>query len=90
MAGPGGVDQAGELWARRNGMEVLVVRAEWERYGRRAGMIRNGVMAEIGGLLGGRLLAIWDGRSRGTRNMVEQARAKGLEVEVIVLKGGEY
>lgn len=84
--GARGVDQAGELWARRRGLEPWVVRAEWERYGKRAGMYRNEVMAEIGRLTGGRLLALWDGRSRGTRDMVARAKGKGLEVEVVVIR----
>lgn len=87
--GARGVDQAGELWAERRGMEPWVVRAEWGKYGKRAGMLRNGVMAEIGEMTGGRLLAIWDGRSDGTRDMVKRARAKGLKTEVVVVKGGE-
>lgn len=84
--GARGVDQAGELWARRRGIEPWVVRAEWERYGKRAGMRRNEVMAEIGEMMGGRLLAIWDGRSSGTRDMVKRAKGKGLEVEVVVVR----
>lgn len=79
--GARGVDRMGERWARENGLPVKVFAvspAEWQAMPRTAGHVRNGRMAEYGT----HLAAIWDGRSGGTRNMIQQVRAKGRAVLV--------
>ena len=53
--------------------------ADWEKYGRSAGPKRNAQMAEIANAL----IAFWDGQSRGTKNMIETAKQKGLIVKVV-------
>lgn len=71
-----GVDRLGERWARERGIPVTVFPADWEGYGHAAGPRRNVEMAEYANAL----IAIWDGKSRGTQNMVDVAREKGLQV----------
>ena len=44
--GARGADRFGELWGRSRGIHVRVFPADWERYGRRAGPLRNIQMAE--------------------------------------------
>lgn len=73
-----GVDLMGEEYARRRGYAVEVRPAEWQRYGLAAGPKRNKEMAAAAHAL----IAIWDGQSRGTRNMIDEARAAGLPVRV--------
>ena len=53
-----------------------------ERYGRRAGYLRNLVMVEYAaaGPRGGALVAVWDGTSPGTSHTIELARRQGLQV----------
>ena len=53
--------------------------ADWNRLGRAAGPIRNEEMAEVSDAL----IAFWDGKSRGTKSMIEIARRKGLQVAVV-------
>lgn len=77
-----GVDRLGELFAEANNIPVKRFPAAWDKYGRGAGHIRNGEMANYAG----GLIAVWDGESRGTRNMIDQARSKGLQVFVYRLK----
>ena len=74
-----GADREGEKWAEERGIEVLRLDAKWEQYGRRAGPIRNREMAQIAA----GLVAIWDGKSPGTKDMVETARRLGLRVFVL-------
>jgi len=60
---------------------VLVFPANWNKYGRAAGAIRNQQM-----LTEGRpdlVLAFWDQKSRGTKHMIELAKRAGVPVEVI-------
>lgn len=74
--GASGVDQLGERYARETGCALDRFPAQWERYGRSAGFKRNEEMAQNADAL----VAVWDGRSRGTRHMIDVARAKGLAI----------
>jgi hypothetical protein len=81
--GARGVDRAAEQAARKRGLEVIVHRAEWERFGWTAGYERNKlIVADADGLV-----AFWDGKSRGTRDSIEQAVRKGIWVRVYAEDG---
>ena len=73
-----GVDQLGEQWARGHGVPVDRFPAQWNRDGKAAGYKRNVVMA----ILSDALIALWDGKSRGTKHMIEEAKRRGLRVFV--------
>lgn len=73
-----GVDQLGEEWAERHGIPVKRFPADWKKYGRRAGPLRNQTMASYADAL----IAIWDGKSKGTRSMIDEALREKLEVYV--------
>lgn len=73
-----GADRLGEQYAKENGYKVLYVPADWDRYGKSAGFIRNEEMAGLADAL----VAFWDGKSSGTRHMIETARNKGLDVRI--------
>lgn len=77
-----GVDRLGERYASENLLKIKHFPADWEKYGRRAGYIRNNQMAAYAEAL----LAIWDGTSRGTKNMIRIANNKGLKVYVYRVK----
>lgn len=79
-----GVDTLAIEWADGAGFSDSVAHfpAEWTRYGRAAGMIRNRQMSWYGTML----LAFWDGKSSGTRNMIEVAKEDGLHVVVHELR----
>lgn len=80
-----GVDYLGELLAKTMSIPTKVFPADWNANGRKAGPIRNAQMAEYADAL----IAIWDGKSKGTANMISQARSKGLKV-FIYLVGEKY
>ena len=73
-----GADLFGERWAEERGIEVIRLPADWAKHGRRAGPMRNAVMAERGD----GLVAVWDGASAGTKNMIENAVKRGLRVAI--------
>jgi len=58
--------------------------ADWEQIGRAAGSIRNTLMSWYGK----RLLAFWDGQSRGAAHMIDTARRDGLGIRVIPVQIG--
>lgn len=76
--GARGVDYAGEIWAKANGIPVKVFPADWDKYGRGAGYRRNTQMAEYAEAL----VAVWDSESRGTHHMITVAKNAGLRVYV--------
>lgn len=68
--GARGVDKLGEMWAIQNNIPIKRFPANWKKYGKKAGSIRNKEMAEYGD----RLIAIWNGNSTGTIDMVQQMK----------------
>lgn len=72
--GARGADALGEAWAWRNGVSLSIMPAEWDKRGKRAGLIRNEEMAKYAEAL----IALWDGQSPGTRHMIETAARLGL------------
>jgi hypothetical protein len=73
-----GVDRLGEEFAERNGLRVHRFPADWDKYGKAAGHIRNKEMGKFAKAHDGRLLAIWDGNSLGTKQMIDFAIEIGL------------
>lgn len=74
-----GADRMGEIFAENNHYDVIKKPAQWDIYGRKAGYIRNTEMAKIGNVL----IAFWDMKSPGTRNMITLANKYNLQVFVI-------
>lgn len=77
-----GADSLGERYASEKGLSVELHPADWQRHGRAAGPIRNEEMASVADAL----IAFWDGQSRGTKNMIDTANAKGLKVAIVRYK----
>lgn len=75
-----GADRLGERYARERGYEIRRFPADWDNDGNAAGPIRNAKMADNADAL----IAFWDAKSRGTRNMIETAEEKGLLVRKIM------
>ena len=67
--GARGADYLGKLWAEGQGIPVFECRANWNRYGKRAGHVRNGWMIAHG--MPDMVVAFPGGR--GTENMMQQA-----------------
>ena len=85
----GVVDELGRLYAQYHGIQYQPVPAWWDVEGKAAGPLRNARMAKWCAEIGeGTLVAVWDGKSRGTQDMILQAHRHGLTVEVQLLKDG--
>lgn len=80
--GANGVDKLGERWARERGIPVKKFPAEWDKYGRAAGPIRNGEMAQYAKQDYGALIALTTG-GPGTTNVISHAREAGLKTHVV-------
>lgn len=62
-----GIDRMGEQWAIANNIPIKEMPADWNRHGNSAGPQRNRAMAEYADAA----IVVWDGKSRGSRNMIE-------------------
>lgn len=80
--GAQGADKLGEKYAKESSMDLIIFPADWSKYGKSAGHIRNKQMAEYGDML----FAFWDGESRGTKNMIDEALKANNIKEVRVIK----
>lgn len=74
-----GADSLGKRWALKEGRTVHSFPADWDKHGKSAGYIRNTEMADFAD----GLIAFWDGKSKGTKNMIDIALQKGLLVKVV-------
>lgn len=75
-----GADRMAARIARDLGMYVKTYPADWQKHGKRAGFLRNITMLDQEPDL---VLAFHDGQSRGTQHTIDQARKRGIPVEVI-------
>lgn len=84
MAGDArGVDEWALMSARLYGLTAHPpYRADWEKHGKKAGILRNLEMLNAQPDL---VLAFWDGKSKGTKHTVDEAGRRGIPVEVVRL-----
>ena len=75
-----GVDRLGERWARENNIPVRLFFPDWNKWGKRAGFVRNQEMIEEADAL----LALWDGESRGTKHTMNLAQGSGMPNKVFI------
>jgi hypothetical protein len=85
-----GADTLGERWAFEHLNALATKRGkhkghvqnyypQWEVHGKRAGILRNIEMA----MYADALLAFWDGKSPGTKHMIDEAKRRGLKTVVV-------
>lgn len=74
-----GADKLAGIWAKQNGRGVEAHPADWNKHGRAAGPIRNSAMLASGVDL---VIAFWDGASRGTKDMIDKAKAADVPTHV--------
>ena len=77
-----GADLLGERYAMEHSYLLELFPADWKNGGL-AGRIRNARMADFASLKKGVLFAFWDGKSYGTKHMIECAEKYKLETHVI-------
>ena len=65
-----GVDEMAERYAAERGFPVIVCPAEWAKYGRAAGPVRNRQMVEQSDAV----IAFWDQTSKGTQSLIRYAK----------------
>lgn len=77
-----GVDQTAEYLLEDHVDQIVKCPANWKRFGKRAGMLRNELMAELADVG----IAVWDGKSRGTKHMIDELRERNKPVFVELIR----
>ncbi|MEI8048887.1 MAG: SLOG family protein [Bacteroidota bacterium] len=75
-----GADRLGILYANENNLPCKIFEANWPRYRKMAGIIRNIEMAKHAQFC----LVFWDGKSKGTENMIHVAKCYELITRVVL------
>ena len=74
-----GADRLGEKYTIKKGYPIKKFPADWDKFKKAAGPIRNRKMAEYAD----GLIAFWNSKSKGTENMIQEANKLNLKVKVI-------
>ena len=80
--GAKGVDQCAADYAKRNGLMLTEFLPQYERYGRAAPIKRNEEIVKYCD----KIIAFWDGKSRGTQSVLKYAEKLGKECQIILVK----
>ena len=77
-------DKLGEKYAIENGIKLRRFPADWVKFGKSAGFIRNNQMLEYIQENGCEcaVLAFWDGKSHGTKHTITTAKKRGIETVI--------
>ena len=77
--GARGVDKCAEKVAESIGLQTEIYLADWDKYGKSAGIKRNQQIVEASD----RVVAFWNCESKGTKNTIDTAKKLGKGVTVI-------
>lgn len=79
--GATGVDTIAEKYADRKKIKKQIIRPDYERYGKRAPLMRDKLIVENADIV----IAIWDGTSGGTNYTVKYAERIGKPFELHIV-----
>ena len=79
--GAKGVDTSAREYALSHGIKLMEFLPEYTKYGRSAPLKRNITIIEYSDIV----IAFWDGKSRGTKFVIDNCRKLGVEVRVYII-----
>jgi hypothetical protein len=74
-----GADKLGEKFAEKHSIEPLILKPDWNKYGKRAGYERNKDIIKNCDTV----IAFWNGESPGTKHSIDIAKASKKEVIIV-------
>lgn len=80
--GAGGADIIAKKWAQSHHIEYIEYKANWNVYGKSAGMIRDHEMIDFAD----ELISFWDGKSSGTKEAIDYAKKLGRKVTIHLIE----
>ena len=79
--GAAGIDRCAAKYAHENGLELIEILPDYDSYGKLAPLQRNNEIID----LADSVIAIWDGKSRGTKYVIDQCASKHKHVQIIYM-----
>ena len=80
--GAAGVDACAEDFAKEKGLKLTVFLPEYEKYGRAAPIVRNKQIVDYAD----KVVAFWDGKSKGTLSVIKYAEKVGKSCEAVLVE----
>ena len=82
--GARGIDTGARFYARAHGIPLKEFLPDYDTYGGQAPLVRNRLIVDYADVV----YAFWDGKSRGTKNVINYARSVNKPFRVFVVKRG--
>jgi hypothetical protein len=80
--GARGADSMAAAWAKENQIPLKEIRPDYAQYGRAAPIRRNDLIVDAADLV----VAFWDGKSRGTKHVIDYTEKTGKYLKIIIHK----
>jgi predicted Rossmann fold nucleotide-binding protein DprA/Smf involved in DNA uptake len=80
--GAKGIDTIAWEWALENNIEIIVHRPDYNKDGKWAALKRNDIIVEEAD----KIIAFWNGKSTGTKYVIEKAKKLNKPLEIILIK----
>lgn len=81
-----GIDRCARNYALDNHITILEILPEYDRYGRRAPLVRNDIIIRLSDMM----YIFWDGKSRGSAYVIKKCIETGKPYRVFTLEDGKY
>lgn len=78
--GAKGIDTCAREYARANGIKITEILPNYKKYGRGAPLVRNELIVDFSD----EVIAFWDGKSHGTKYVIDLCRKKDKKVTIIL------
>lgn len=78
-----GADALAEKYANAKGLATLIFKADWQKHGKKAGILRNQDIVDNSDVV----IAFWDGVSRGTNNTINRTITAGKKLFIFDFAG---
>lgn len=79
-----GADSLGEVYAKKRNYGIIKMSANWDKYGKRAGYLRNSEMAsKVKEFDNYASVCFWDGKSKGTKHMIDISKSQDIDCYII-------
>ena len=77
-----GIDSCARSYAKQNGLKLTEFLPNYDDFGKKAPLIRNIEIIKYADAV----LAFWDGKSRGTKHVIDNCKKLGKPVKIYVAK----
>lgn len=80
--GAKGIDTSAKEYALAHNLKLTEFLPEYNKFGRSAPLKRNITIIEYADLV----LAFWDGKSRGTKFVIDNCKKRNIPIEIFIIK----